>query len=52
MILVALYARVSSAIQAQSNTIASQISALENKIVEDGNYLLDESYARIWCMEK
>jgi site-specific DNA recombinase len=42
MITVAIYARVSSEKQAQDNTIASQISALENQVVEDGHTLLDE----------
>lgn len=39
---IALYARVSSVKQAQSNTIASQISALEDRIKNDGYTLLDE----------
>ena len=42
MTTVALYARVSSEKQAQSNTIASQISELENKISVDGYQLLKE----------
>ena len=42
MTTVALYARVSSEKQAQSNTIASQISELENKISVDGYRLLKE----------
>src|SRR5262249_16914124 len=41
MINIALYARVSSERQAQSNTIASQISAIENKIKEDGFVILE-----------
>jgi site-specific DNA recombinase len=43
MITVALYARVSSEKQAQMNTIASQIEALENRITKD-NYTLTENY--------
>src|SRR6266496_2653042 len=39
---VALYARVSSEKQAQDDTIASQIAALENRIEADGNKLLNE----------
>ena len=39
---VALYARVSTDIQAQTDTIASQISALENRIAEDGYTLLGQ----------
>ncbi len=42
MIIAALYARVSSEKQVQENTIASQITALENRIVTDGHKLLDE----------
>jgi site-specific DNA recombinase len=42
MITVAFYARVSSEKQAQANTIASQITALESRIIEDENKLLDE----------
>jgi site-specific DNA recombinase len=42
MITVAFYARVSSEKQAQENTVASQITALENRISEDGNKILDE----------
>lgn len=42
MTTVAFYARVSSEIQAQTNTIASQISALETRINHDGHVLLDE----------
>jgi site-specific DNA recombinase len=42
MITAALYARVSSEKQAQANTIASQIAALENRIASDGYTLLDE----------
>jgi site-specific DNA recombinase len=41
MITVALYARVSSEKQAQTNTIASQITALEDRISADGHILLD-----------
>ena len=39
---VALYARVSSEKQAQANTIASQIAALEDRINMDGHKLLNE----------
>ncbi len=39
---VALYARVSSEKQAQANTIASQIAALEEKVAVDGYHLLDQ----------
>lgn len=42
MITAALYARVSSEKQAQANTIASQISALENRMVTDGYSVLDD----------
>src|SRR3990167_841456 len=42
MITVGLYARVSSEKQAQDNTIASQISAIENQILIDGHVLLKE----------
>ncbi|WP_237350153.1 recombinase family protein [Wolbachia endosymbiont of Cylisticus convexus] len=42
MLTVSLYARVSSEKQVQENTIASQLSALENKIKADGHELLDE----------
>jgi site-specific DNA recombinase len=42
MITVALYARVSSEKQAQNDTIASQIAALENQIAIDGHTLLNE----------
>ena len=38
----ALYARVSSEKQAQENTIASQISALKTRIIDDGFSLLEE----------
>ena len=38
----ALYARVSSEKQAQENTIASQIAALKNRIIDDGFSLLEE----------
>ena len=41
MTAVALYARVSSEKQAQANTIASQIAALEDRISPDGYTLLD-----------
>ena len=41
MINIALYARVSSERQAQSNTIASQISEIENKIKKDGFVVLE-----------
>lgn len=43
MIAVALYARVSSEKQAQLNTIASQLSELENRIGADGYVLLEEN---------
>lgn len=39
---VALYARVSTEKQTQTDTIASQIMALETKVKEDGYTLLDE----------
>jgi site-specific DNA recombinase len=39
---VALYARVSTSMQAQTDTIASQVSALENRIAEDGYTLFDQ----------
>lgn len=39
---IALYARVSTEKQIHSDTIASQIIAIENKIKEDGYILLDE----------
>src|SRR5271156_6487453 len=42
MITAALYARVSSEKQAQENTIASQVTALEDRIMTDGHKLLDE----------
>lgn len=42
MITVALYARVSSEKQAQENTILSQVSALENRIITDDHKLLEE----------
>lgn len=42
MINVALYARVSTEKQAQTDTVASQVTALENKIKEDGYPLLNE----------
>lgn len=42
MITAALYARVSSEKQAQSNTIASQLADLEKKIYDDGHHLFDE----------
>lgn len=42
MISVALYARVSSEKQAQANTIASQISELENRIISDEHTLLTD----------
>lgn len=42
MATVALYARVSSEKQAQANTIDSQITALEDRIREDGFILLNE----------
>lgn len=42
MMTVVLYARVSSEKQAQTDTIASQVSALENRIYADGYMLLDE----------
>ncbi len=42
MKIVALYARVSSEKQAQENTIASQIAALEERIIADEYTLLDE----------
>jgi site-specific DNA recombinase len=41
MTTVALYARVSSEKQAQENTIASQIAALEDRISADGYALID-----------
>jgi site-specific DNA recombinase len=42
MIKAAIYARVSSEKQVQSNTIESQISSLEKQIVTDGYILLKE----------
>ena len=42
MLTAALYARVSSEKQAQANTIASQLAALENRINADGHTLLSE----------
>ena len=48
---VALYARVSSEQQTEQGTIASQVTALEAKIVEDGLHLepdyrfIDEGYS-------
>src|SRR6201997_5336753 len=48
---VALYARVSSEQQTEQRTIASQVTALEAKIIEDGFYLepdhrfIDEGYS-------
>lgn len=42
MITVSLYARVSSGKQVQGDTIASQITAIENKISADGHKLLSE----------
>src|SRR6201987_5589659 len=48
---VALYARVSSEQQTEQGTIASQVTALEAKIIEDGLYLepdhrfIDEGYS-------
>jgi len=39
---VALYARVSSEKQAQANTIASQIAAIEDRITADGHTLLND----------
>ncbi len=42
MVQAALYARVSTTGQAQTDTIASQISALENRITEDGYTLLEQ----------
>lgn len=42
MVQVALYARVSTDSQAQTDTIASQISALENRILEDGYKLFEQ----------
>ncbi len=42
MVTVSLYARVSSGKQAQEDTIASQIAAIENKISADGHKLLSE----------
>lgn len=39
---IGLYARVSSEKQAQSNTIASQITELENRITADGYKILEE----------
>src|ERR1700741_2083104 len=48
---VALYARVSSEQQTEQRTIASQVTALEAKIIEDGLYLepdhrfIDEGYS-------
>src|ERR1700721_1678702 len=42
MIMVALYARVSSEKQAQNNTIESQIVALERQILTDNHTLLEE----------
>ncbi|NQY37113.1 MAG: recombinase family protein [Alteromonadaceae bacterium] len=43
-ILSALYARVSSERQAQAKTIESQIAALEQRITEQGENLLDDYY--------
>ncbi|GFR26166.1 uncharacterized protein TNCT_439611 [Trichonephila clavata] len=42
MVTVSLYARVSSGKQAQENTIASQVAALERQISVDGYELLRE----------
>lgn len=42
MLTVALYARVSSERQVQGNTVASQLSAIENQIRADGHKLLDK----------
>ncbi|WP_419247151.1 MULTISPECIES: recombinase family protein [unclassified Wolbachia] len=42
MVTVSLYARVSSGKQAQENTIASQVAALEKQIGMDGYKLLSE----------
>ena len=42
MIRVALYARVSSDKQAQSNTIESQVIALKNQISADGHNVVEE----------
>lgn len=42
MIRVALYARVSSDKQAQSNTIESQVIALKNQISTDGHSIVEE----------
>ncbi|WCR59880.1 MAG: Transposon Tn3 resolvase [Wolbachia endosymbiont of Ctenocephalides felis wCfeF] len=42
MVTVSLYARVSSGKQAQENTIASQVAALEKQISTDGYKLLSE----------
>ncbi|WP_264337395.1 MULTISPECIES: recombinase family protein [unclassified Wolbachia] len=42
MVTVSLYARVSSGKQAQEDTIASQIAAIENQISMDGHKLLNE----------
>ena len=48
---IALYARVSSEQQTEQGTIASQVTALEAKIVEDGLHLepdhrfIDEGYS-------
>ncbi|MDG7056599.1 MAG: recombinase family protein [Wolbachia endosymbiont of Penenirmus auritus] len=43
MTIVALYARVSSQLQAQKNTIESQIAELERRIAQDNHQLLDEN---------
>ncbi|WCR58316.1 recombinase family protein [Wolbachia endosymbiont of Ctenocephalides felis wCfeJ] len=43
MTIVALYARVSSQLQAQKNTIESQIAELERRIAQDNHKLLDEN---------
>ena len=43
-ILSALYARVSSKQQAQAKTIESQIAALEQRIIEEGENLPDDHY--------
>ena len=40
---IALYARASSTKQAISKTIDSQISAIENRIDDDGSIIMDEN---------